>query len=105
MVGCENHGEIALRKPLKEVGEYGMAKPTECDGTVSRLVVGQFAYHARLRSGVRKHVDKVEYHHVKVVLCQLREMFEQLLSICRCVHLVVAEGVVTAIPFYLCLYQ
>ena len=31
MIGGENHGEIALRKQLEEVGENGMAEPTERD--------------------------------------------------------------------------
>ena len=71
MVGGEHQGEIALRKPFEEVGQYGMAEPAEGYGAVSRLVVGQFAHHARFSSGVREHVDEVEHHHVKVVLRQL----------------------------------
>ena len=105
MIGGENHGEIALRKQLEEIGENGMAEPTERDGAVGRLVIGQFAHHARLCSGVRKHVDEVEHHHVQVVLRQLREVFEQLFCLCRRVYFGVTECVVATITFYLCLYQ
>ena len=42
-----------------------MAEPTERQTAVCRLIVRQFAHHLTLRTGVRKHVDEIEYNDVQ----------------------------------------
>ena len=50
-----------------------------------------------------QHVDEIEYHHVQVVLPQVRHLLHQLVGIGRIVHLVIREGVLLAIAVQLCL--
>ena len=54
---------------------------------------------------MRKHVNEVDHHHIKVVLHQIAETFEQLVGTDRIVDLVVRERIVATEPLYLLLQQ
>ena len=52
MVCGNNHLIVGLGKEFKEFAKHSMLKPREGNAAISRLVVGKFAHHLRLRSGV-----------------------------------------------------
>ena len=76
MVGGEHHTVVAGRKGTEEVGNGRMAKPAEGDAAVGCLSGSQFAHHAAFGAGMGEHVDKVEHHHIEVVLAEGRKLLE-----------------------------
>ena len=103
MIGGDDDAIVCLCQLTEQVGNDGVTEPRECDGTVSRLVIGQFAYHLRLRTSVAEHIDEVEYHHVQVVLLQCVQLLYQFFCFCRRIDLMIREGVLSAIALQLCL--
>ena len=105
VVGGDNHLEVALRQSLEQLGKHRVAQPALRNTAVGTLVVGKFTHHLRFRSGMREHVDEVDYEHVQVVVLAFVVTLHKLVGTHRVVHLVIAETVFLSEPVYLGLNQ
>ena len=52
MISGENNRVVAVSQSLKQFRHHGMVEPTERDATIGTLVIGQFAHHLRLGTGM-----------------------------------------------------
>ena len=101
MVGRHDHPAVGLCQQFEEVGDDRMTEPREGDATVGTLVVGEFAHHLRLRTGMTEHVDEVEHDHVQVVLLERIKLLQQFVGIAGTVHLMIRKGVLPPITLQL----
>ena len=81
-----------------------MAEPTECEASVGGFVVGEFAHHPALCSGMGEHIDEIEYDDVERGT-ERAELGDDALAEVALVDLEIGVGVVSAEAVELGLYE
>ena len=67
-------------------------------GCDSRFALGQFADHLVFGTGVGQHIDKVQYHHIQLVMKEGRNDIQQFVVILRIMYLMVGERIFLTEP-------
>ena len=103
MIGGENHFASAGCNPLEQFQGRRVLEPGTGQASVGSLTLCQFPDHLTLGTGMGKHIDKVQYHHIQLVLRECRNVSQQFLAILRIVHFRIAETVFLPETVDLCL--
>ena len=105
MVGGDHHLAVILRQSSEQFREHRVAQPALRDAAVGTLRIGELAYHLRFRSGMREHVDEVDYQHIQILLPAFVIVLHKPVGTLRIVHLMIAEAVSLAVSVEHRLYQ
>ena len=75
-----------------------MLEPGACQAAIGRFALGQFADHLVFGTGVGQHIDKVQYHHIQLVMKEGRDDIQQFVVILRIMYLMVGERIFLTEP-------
>ena len=77
-----------------------MLEPGACQAAIGRFARGPVRGSSCFGTGVGQHIDKVQYHHIQLVMKEGRNDIQQFVVILRIMYLMVGERIFLTVKIH-----